>query len=177
MTRVLASPEGAEMYRQLKNARVAEQFPDSIRKFKQYVAAHVARNEVGYEAAAKAIATADPSLYARARLAGMQQIDGMPCWLTQMGLDRFGIVMTAVWRAACDRTGLGNAFKAARPSCGVAAYYAHDAKPGGSDQKHDAVATDIQITASTRSHGRGLLQSCSDRTTFRLFSNPYFHKN
>jgi hypothetical protein len=79
MTRVLASPEGAEMYRQLKNARVAEQFPDSIRKFKQYVAAHVARNEVGYEAAAKAIATADPSLYARARLAGMQQIDGMPC--------------------------------------------------------------------------------------------------
>jgi putative NADH-flavin reductase len=44
--------------------------------------------------------------------------------------------------------GLGNAFKAARPSCGVAAYNAHDAKQGGSDQKHDAVATVLIIGAS-----------------------------
>jgi putative NADH-flavin reductase len=31
----------------------------------------------------------------------------------------------------------------------VAAYYAHDAKPGGSDQKHDAVATVLIIGASS----------------------------
>jgi hypothetical protein len=43
MTRVLATPEGAEMYKQIKNARVAEQFPGSIRKFKENVAAHVVR--------------------------------------------------------------------------------------------------------------------------------------
>jgi putative NADH-flavin reductase len=34
------------------------------------------------------------------------------------------------------------------PSCGVAAHIAHDAKPGGSDQKDDAVATVLIIGAS-----------------------------
>src|SRR5260221_2981745 len=51
-------------------------------------------------------------------------------------------------RAACDRNGLGNAFQAARPSCGVAACIAHDGEPGGSDREHDAVATVLIIGAS-----------------------------
>ena len=32
----------------------------------------------------------------------------------------------------------GNAFQAARPSCGAAACIAHDGEPGGSDREHDA---------------------------------------
>jgi hypothetical protein len=43
-----------------------------------------------------------------------------------------------VRRAACDSNGLGNAFQAARPSCGAAACVAHDGEPGGSDREHDA---------------------------------------
>ena len=53
-----------------------------------------------------------------------------------------------VRRAACDRNGLGNAFQAARPSCGAAACIAHDGEPGESDREHDAVAIVLIIGAS-----------------------------
>jgi hypothetical protein len=79
MTRVLATPEGAEMYKQIKNARVAEQFPGSIRKFKENVAAHVVRNETSWESAVRAVAKADPSLTRGPDWAGMEQVEGMPC--------------------------------------------------------------------------------------------------
>src|SRR5713101_4181967 len=51
-------------------------------------------------------------------------------------------------RAACDRSGLGNAFQAARPSCYAVVCIAHDGEPGGSDREHDAVATVLIIGAS-----------------------------
>ncbi len=81
MARVLSTPEGAEMYKQIKNAKAAAQFPGAIDNFKKNVLARmVAEGEPqGFAKAALAVARANPSLYAMARLAGLDQIDGMPC--------------------------------------------------------------------------------------------------
>src|SRR5262245_3792261 len=59
-------------------------------------------------------------------------------------------------RAAACNGHLGDAlppttlhvFQTARPSCGAAAYVAHDGEPGGSDREHDAVAKVLIIGAS-----------------------------
>jgi uncharacterized protein YbjT (DUF2867 family) len=61
--------------------------------------------------------------------------------------------LRGVWSSSsslsfCGRNSLGNAFQAARPSCGAVVCIAHDGEPGGSDREHDAVATVLIIGAS-----------------------------